>query len=129
MVLLDISKILIQIELIGITGNSEVDTYLVELRSYYVEVEADVRSTVSALQQNIAMKCTQVTSPSRSSTSFTSDLTDGTKISSESTFIFFSKTSSEKATKCENNNNRFDITFVLSSSSIGTCPILNTYLF
>ena len=104
MVLADIAKILAQIEVIGVTGNNEVDTYLADLKSYYIGVEADVRSTVSALQLRISLECTEMTSSSvihtrsstsltsssvnhtTSSTSFTSFSIDGTKteISSES---------------------------------------------
>ena len=86
MVLADIAKILTQIEVIGITGNSEVDTYLSNLKTYYIGVKADVTSTVSALQQSISFECADMTSSSviHTSTSFTSVSTDETEISSES---------------------------------------------
>lgn len=91
MVLSDIEKILAQIEVIGVTGNNEVDSYLADLKTYYIGVEADITATIAALQQRIASECPGLTStsdfPKKSSVSSTFVSSNGpvTKTSSEST--------------------------------------------
>ena len=91
MVLSDIEKILAQIEVIGVTGNDEVDSYLADLKTYYIGVEADITATIAALQQRIALECPGLTStsdlPKQSSVSSTFVSSNGpvTKTSSEST--------------------------------------------
>ena len=80
MVLKDIEKILDQIEVIGVTGNNEVDTYLADLKIYYIGVESDVTSTISALQQRISSECADLTSAGT-----TSSLTSHTSVSINAT--------------------------------------------
>ena len=80
MVLKDIEKILDQIEVIGVTGNNEVDTYLADLKIYYIGVESDVTSTISALQQRISSECADLTSAGT-----TSSITSHTSVSINAT--------------------------------------------
>ena len=96
MVLSDIEKILAQIEVIGVTGNDEVDSYLADLKTYYIGVEVDITATIAALQQRIALECPGLTS--------TSDFAKQSSVSS--TFVSsngpVTKTTSESAEPTKN---------------------------